>query len=237
MPAIKPRARRLIALATAYLNDPRRRGVPLVAVPPCYWVVDRLGQGSVMIDMGLGFDADFSQAMIARFGLTSYGYDPTRKHLPALQAIAAGSGGRFHVQPAAISPKPGTAQFYESRENVSGSLMAEHPNVRNDAVDTYDVQLLTLAEVFDRCPHGRADLVKMDIEGSEYEVLESVDDEVLRRADQWVIEYHHDMTSRLTFARTLEHIRRFARLGYQSYTRDNVNFLFYAEAGERMKRE
>ena len=215
-------------MARASLRDPRRRGVPLTFIKPCYWIVDSLSAESTMLDFGLGFDADFSQAMIAKYGLHSVGFDPTRKHQPALKALEKSTGGKFRLVAAAIGGASGEVEFFESMENVSGSLLSTHRNVKHDTIRKYPVAVITIAEAFERAGCAQPDLVKMDIEGPEYEALDAASDETLRAAKQWVIEFHHESIEGIPYARTLRQIERFQRLGFKTYTRDNVNFLFFA---------
>jgi FkbM family methyltransferase len=221
------RLRRLAALGHAFLiDDPRRRGIPLRRVNPCYWVVDCFGPGSVIVDIGLGFDADFSVNMVAQFPVRSLGFDPTQKHAPALAAIARASDGRFEFTQAAVSTGRGPAEFHESIENVSGSLLGEHPNVARREHRRYSVQTLPLGAMLDTAG-PTVDLVKMDVEGSEFSVLDASSDDTLRRAKQWVVEFHHGAIPPFRFADTKRLLRRFRALGYRAYTRDNVNFLLY----------
>jgi FkbM family methyltransferase len=215
-------------MAGAALRDPRRRGVPLTFVKPCYWIVDSLSASSTMLDFGLGFDADFSQAMIAKYGLRSVGFDPTRKHQPALKELESATGGKFKLIAAAIGGAAGEVEFFESMENVSGSLLTTHRNVKHDTIRKYPVELITITQAFDRAGRAQPDLVKMDIEGPEYEALDAASDETLRAVKQWVIEFHHESIEAIPYSRTQKQIERFERLGFKTYTRDNVNFLFYA---------
>jgi len=224
---LRARLRRAIAIAGAALRDPRRRGVPIAFVKPCYWVLDTLSAQSTMLDFGLGFDADFSQSMMAKYGLMSVGFDPTRKHLPALNALETQSSGRFRVIAAAIGGSAGDVEFFESKENVSGSLRDDHIALARDTVTRYAVEVLTIAQAFERAGFTTVDIVKMDIEGSEYEALEGASDDTLRAAGQWIVEFHHDLVSAAPFSRTQKIVRRFHKLGFEHFTRDNVNFLFY----------
>lgn len=52
------------------------------------------------------------------------------------------------------------------------------------------VESVTLASLLEREQLDRVDLLKLDIEGSEYEILESVPVAVLRRVRAVVMEYH-----------------------------------------------
>lgn len=226
---LSQKLRRAAAFAHATLLDPRREGVPIAFVEPCYHIVDRLGRDSVVVDVGLGFDADFSQALIRRYGLTSLGFDPTRKHQSGLKSVEARLAGRFKVHEIALGPRPGTATFYESEQNVSGSLDDRHPNVRRDTVSAYEVQVRTLREVLDLAPTALVDLVKLDVEGAEFAVLEKATIGDLQRARQWVIEFHHDLLPDAPFGRTRDAIRHFRSAGFRPFTRDNVNFLFFLD--------
>jgi len=201
--------------------------MPLTFIKPCYWIIDRLSAESVMLDFGLGFDADFSQEMIERYGLRSFGFEPMRKHHAGLEEVARRVNNRLVIHPWAIGGEPGTAMFHESQENVSGSMRPDHYNIRRDTVKSYDVRVATIREALEVAPGGRADLVKMDIEGSEYEAIDRMPREVLQRADQWVIEFHHDYCRKVSFSRTRGTIGRFKEAGCESHTRDNVNFLLY----------
>lgn len=223
------RLRRAAAQLGAAICDPRRRGVPLTFVNPCYWILDRLSKDSVILDFGLGFDADFSQAMIGRYGLTSYGFEPTRRHLPGLENVSRRLDGRLIIHPWAIGGKPGTATFHESQQNVSGSMLSDHLNIRRDQIQSYPVRVITLQEALDGVPGGRADLVKMDIEGSENEAIQATSLATLQRAGQWVVEFHHDLCPSQSFSDTRRMIRRFQEAGFLPYTRDNVNFLLYKQ--------
>lgn len=202
-------------------------GRSIVFIKPCYWVLDTLTKNSVVLDFGLGYNADFSMAMIERYGLTAHGFDPTRKHAPGLKQLADKSAGRFIYHADAIGPEKGSCTFHESKQNVSGSMMGGHHNVRHDQIESYNVNVITLADAIAIAPGGRVDLVKMDIEGSECAALDGTTDELLRSVPQWIIEFHHETIDGVTYAQTKQYIQRFERLGFRTYSRDSTDFLFY----------
>lgn len=206
---------------------PRRAGLALTFVKPCYWIIDTLTSASTVVDIGLGPDADFSQDLIRRYGLKAFGFDPTRAHHRQLEEVEAASNGRFILQKTAVGAHRGSRIFHESRTNVSGSFYRDHVNVRHDATRDYPVEVVTLSDALSAASEGRIALAKVDIEGSEYEAFEGAEDAVLRRAEQWVVEFHHDVVGSASFKRTRRLLRRFAALGYDSFSRDNVNFLIF----------
>jgi FkbM family methyltransferase len=180
-----------------------------------------------VVDCGLGWDADFSQAVIRMFGSKCYGFDPTRKHQEHLGRVAAGQNGLFRFYPLAIAEKAGPAVFYESLENVSGSLWASHVNIRRDRVNSYPVQCITLADLPRWTGGAPIDLLKLDVEGAEYGIIEASDRRVFDGIGQIVIEFHHESVQ----GRTQDDTRRAAAgleaCGFLPYTRDGSNYLFF----------
>ncbi len=198
----------------------------IVCIDPGYWLVDRLHADSVIVDMGLGNNADFSMAMIDRFDLTSHGFDPTRRHVPALKAQADTSGGRFFYYEKAIGAERGSVTFFESKENVSGSTITGHHNITHDTIEQYSVEVITVADAL-RVAGSDVSVVKMDIEGAEEAVLDGCSDELLLSIDQWCIEFHHATVAGISFRDTRQYINRFVEIGFRMYSRNSVEFLFY----------
>lgn len=83
-----------------------------------------------------------------------------------VQAAVAGHAGHRHLSPSGILEA------------------AQSPDVGGELVD-----LITLEELFVGSP-GPIGLVKMDCEGSEYEILESASTATLQRIERLVLEYH-----------------------------------------------
>lgn len=63
----------------------------------------------------------------------------------------------------------------------------------NDTIKTKtfeEVDVMTLPEFMNSVNFPTVDLVKMDIEGLEYEVFNSMSDRDVQRVDRWIVEYH-----------------------------------------------
>lgn len=202
-------------------------GKRIVLVKPRYRMLDVLNANSVILDFGLGKDADFSVAMIEKYGLLALGFDPTRRHGEKLREVEQTSSGRFVYHNDAIGGERGQATFHESQQHVSGSMYTGHKNVQNDDIVSYDVKVITLADAIAQAPGGKVDLIKMDIEGAERGALDGASDELLRSVPQWCIEFHHESMEGISWASTKEYVRRFQRLGFTKYSRDDSDFLFY----------
>jgi FkbM family methyltransferase len=209
------------------LSLPKERKYNIISVKPAYKIVNILTKQSIVVDLGTGKDADFSQDLIDRYGLRAFGFDPTRKHHPALDSISKERKGSFSFHKYAISDTCGTKLFYESLENVSGSFLRSHVNVRKDKVRAYEVETVNLEAVFDMLNIDYIDLLKMDIEGEEYSVLSSAPLSVLGQIDQIVVEFHHGTINQFDVGHTRRIVRILETAGFMPHTVDCENYLFF----------
>jgi len=85
----------------------------------------------------------------------------------------------------AISFKNGVERFYIGNIKKSSSLIKTH---RNLSEEYYDIETITLRDILK--PFDKVDIVKMDIEGSEVEVLLSTDIDELNKINQLLVEFH-----------------------------------------------
>ena len=189
--------------------------------------LNRFTPQSVVIDVGCADDADLSMYLISRFGVKSYGIDPTHKHTGALEQLAKHSSGRFVHVPIAVSDVSGQLTFHESVQNVSGSLCADHSNVVNDQIRSYTVEALTLDDLLQRLGLERADFLKLDLEGIEYNLLSKVGASTLQKFDQIFIEFHHHCISQHTQAHTNQLVDKIKGFGYEAFSFDDHNYLFF----------
>lgn len=187
----------------------------------------RLSEQSVLIDVGCADDADLSQLMIARFNLTAYGVDPTRKHALALQTLEKKSAGHFHYVPLAVAAATGELVFHESKENVSGSLRSDHHNVTRDTITAYSVQSVTIPDLIARLGLKKVDYLKLDIEGAEYELVRQARAETFAAITQILIEFHHHAVPSYTIADTDRAAATMRSFGYRSFSVDRTNYLFF----------
>lgn len=205
------RFRRIAGLAVAPFYS---RSFGIERIGPGYFVRSCLNEDSVVLDCGLGDNADFSEAVITRFGSRCYGVDPTRKHQQSLAVVGLRHGDRLRLHSVALAGKSGSTTFYEPVHQISGSLFHEHSNAE-DAV-CYEVRSLTFEDLLQELELASVDLLKLDIEGAEYEVLAGISDERLARIGQIVVEFHHYCVPRFRASQTKRAIARIKALGFQS---------------------
>lgn len=119
---------------------------------------------------GVGEDISFDLELIERFGCPVYAFDPTPRAVEYVNR-AAGQEPRFHFTPVAMWKTAAVLKFYapQNPDHVSHSV------VNLQATDEYfEAECDGLPGLMKRFGHDRVDLLKLNIEGAEYEVLESV---------------------------------------------------------------
>ncbi len=130
-----------------------------------------LNAASVVYSFGIGEDISFDRAIIERHGCQVFGFDPTPKSIDWVGRQQLPEG--FHFYPYGIGVTTGFVQFNlpKNKEHVSGS-MVQHRYL--DEQNSISVPMKSFADILSELGHQRIDVLKMDIEGAEYGVLQSV---------------------------------------------------------------
>ena len=146
-----------------------------------------LDAASIVVDVGLGEDAAFSQSIARTYGCIVNGFDPTPR---AIHYIKGLSDNQIRLFGLGLGISPGPARFFlpNNAAHVSGSVNRE----RHLGQQTIEVDLVTLGQVFDLLNSDRIDPLKLDIEGSEFDLIGSAEFErYADRIGQLCIEFHH----------------------------------------------
>ena len=156
--------------------------------------------------------------MIEQYGARAIAVDPTVKHRSALAKLADRYPDRFQHMPFAISAHNSTATFFESRTNESGSILPDHVNAMRDKLTRYEVTTVTPAALLKHLGLDSADILKLDIEGAEYELLRNIRDQDLAPFRQIFVEFHHHAVQRYSLLDTRRLVQRICDFGYDSYS-------------------
>lgn len=132
---------------------------------------DTLGEKSIIYSFGIGEDISFDQAIIEKHRCLVFGFDPTPKSIGWVNSQQISPNFNFYSF--GIDAKSGFVDFnLPSNPNyVSGSVI-RHNNVNES--NTVRVQMKSITDIASQLGHKHIDILKMDIEGSEYEVLDSI---------------------------------------------------------------
>jgi FkbM family methyltransferase len=175
-----------------------------------------LNETSTVVDLGMS-DGDFARVMVSRFGCRVYGLEPEPSLFAALPDI-----DRVVKEQAAVSPTDEPVTLYMNTTQCASTLF--------DVDDTsVTVAGTTLTSFLDRHAISTVDLLKMDIEGAEFDVLASTSDLDLLRIRQLTIEFHDFLDSSLLprVRSTDQRLRRlgFRRIKFTQFTNGDVLYM------------
>lgn len=130
-----------------------------------------ISQGSIVYSFGIGMDISFDLELIKKHGCSVFGFDPTPKSIDWIKKQSLPE--QFHFFPFGIGATTDIAQFNlpTADNRVSGSVI-KHDCISQSHCIT--VQLKSFKDICTQFSHTSIDVLKMDIEGSEYTVIRSI---------------------------------------------------------------
>ena len=177
------------------------------------WVVDEslLNRESVIYSVGVGSNIDFDIELINSFGATVHAFDPTPRSIEWVKNQQLPKHFIFH--PFGLSAENGHMDFFPP---------AKASSTHFSPIDRYgDTNNIVRAPVKDidtiasELKHKEIDLLKMDIEGAEYEVIEALPKNRVA-INQILIEFHH-MYKGIQISKTVDAISTLSNLGFELF--------------------
>lgn len=181
-----------------------------------------LNNNSIIYSFGIGEDISFDRSIIENHDCTVFGFDPTPKSINWINT--QNLPVKFHFLDYGISNKSGLVDFYlpKNPEYVSGSII-----IRNELYEKVIVQMKSFNDIISELGHKHIDVLKIDIEGSEYDVI----DDILNASvliGQILIEFH-DRFVENGKRKTQQAIKKLKIYGYEifsiSETLEEISFV------------
>ena len=183
------------------------------------WTVDldRIPQGSVVVDAGVGMDISFAESLAEIKWTRTVFVDPGEESERYVRQRNVPQAIFLRM---AIDVRRGVRSLYKHRTGGSDSLLRENANSGDvtHQVETVDLRSL-LAAV------GPVALLKLDIEGSEYDVYRDC-----LGVPQVAIEFHHRLIAGRSEDDTNRVVECFERNGYEVIHRGEHEITFALRA-------
>lgn len=116
-----------------------------------------------------------------------YSFEPTNYLIPHLYETFHIHHPRVVIFDKAITGKHEIKQFNMGRHSVGNSLYTDLGNP-----DAVDVQCINIEQFIQENGLQQPTLMKVDIEGSEYEMFDSITDEFIKSVPTWIVEFHYN---------------------------------------------
>ena len=179
---------------------------------------------ALVYSIGIGKDITFDRAMLRHHRCRIEAFDPTPKAIHYLEDKIPSEAFRFHAHGIAAG-ESGPMTFYlpVDRNATSGSLLRTGTM---DADRAIEVEMRSFADITAALGHTCVDVLKIDIEGAEYDVIADILDTDVA-IGQLLLEFHDRMFDTPTF-RSRETVALLRQHGYEifaaSATYEEISF-------------
>ena len=178
------------------------------------WVVDysKLNSNSVVYSVGVGSNIDFDLALIEELKLAVYAFDPTPRSIEWIKKQSLSKSFKFI--PVGLGSNDGEMEFFPPRKE-SSTHFSPIDRYDNLGVETIKAPVKTLKSLAQEFGHQTIDLLKMDIEGAEYDVIDNLEEQGVE-INQILIEFHH-MYKGISLDDTKNAIDKLRKLGFELF--------------------
>lgn len=178
------------------------------------WILapEFIDKESIIYSFGVGEEISFDLAIIGKFGLTVNAFDPTPRSIGWIKSQILPKS--FQLYDYGIYDYDGEATFYppENPDHISHSII-EKEITRDLAIK---VNVKKIESIMKELGHSRIDLLKMDIEGAEYAVIEDIVRSNIRPR-QILVEFHHRFPA-IGIGKSKRAICKLREIGYKLFS-------------------
>jgi len=189
--------------------------VPTIKDGGWWFTPEGLNKDSIIYSLGVGDEIDFDLSIIKKYGAEVFAFDPTPSSIDMLDSSTLPH--QFHFHPWAVTATDGSLKFYPrlKKDGTKSDIMFTMIPEEETIDDVIEVPAFSLSSITAKLAHNRIDVLKMDIEGAEYEVLEGLLESPVLPA-QLLVEFHHRFVEN-GLERTYDIIDRLREAGYKIF--------------------
>lgn len=172
-----------------------------------------LDENSVVYSFGAGTDISFDLDINRQTGARVHIFDPTPRSVAWMREQALPPGVVFHDY--GIGDHDGTIEFFPPRRATSAHFSPVRRYRGAHAGEGVSAAVYRLSTIARRLGHERVSLLKMDIEGGEYDVIDDLAAHPVP-VDQLLVEFHHAYAT-IPVSRTVDAVNKLSALGLECF--------------------
>lgn len=191
------------------------------SINPWNILTSYLDKNSIIYSAGVGRDISFEKALASRFKVNIELFDPSPTGI-ATMGLEEKKIHNIHFTPVGIAGKSAVARFSPPENELEGSFSVA---LKRDVF--VEFQCKDLSCLMKERGHLYIDLLKIDIEGFEYAVI----DDILKKSidiKQICVEFHHFMKG-IKILETLKAIASLKAAGYMLIYKTRFDYTFYRQ--------
>jgi FkbM family methyltransferase len=156
---------------------------------------NHLNPGDAIIDIGANIGVVSCYYASAYPAARIFSYEPARETFRVLtNNIKTNTLSNVLCHNQAVGGARKTVVFYEA-PNPGHSTLHPYLGKKGQYSNSYDVEQVTLMDVFNNNGIGRCAILKLDCEGAEYDILFNMAPELFQRIERVYLEYHDNAVS------------------------------------------
>ena len=168
-----------------------------------------LNENSIIYSFGIGKDISFDKTIIENHDCHVFGFDPTPKSINWTKKQNLPE--KFKFFEFGVSDKSEFVDFYlpKNSKDVSGSIIFKNNFTVKEKIS---VKMKSIKDIMKELGHTYIDVLKMDIEGAEYDVIENILNNKIP-ITQILIEFHDRFIDNFKL-KTYQAIKKLNSKGY-----------------------
>lgn len=187
----------------------------------CSWFVDTstLDKNSIVYSGGVGNDISFEKDLTNKLGCNILLFDPSETGLKTMNK-KENQHGSLKFFPVGLGKEDAVVKFSRPANSIEGSFTI----LREEQNDFVEFSCRSISSLTNEFKHKAIDLLKIDIEGFEYGVIEDILENKIE-VKQICVEFHH-FFKEITRSRTYKTIKQLKRKGYVIIHKHRSDYTF-----------
>ena len=202
-----------------------RRGYELVTLGDTsiglQWTIcpTNLNERSIVYSAGVGSDISFERELVKRFGCNVILLDPSPTGVRTM-SLPENKIPQFRFFPFALTRRAGKIKMAPPEEAGVDSW-----STKDQSKGTIEIEATDLSSLMTKNGHRSIDLLKLDIEGCEYEVISDILDRGIP-VRQLCADFDYGYAPGATRGQAIRAMLRLASRGYRLICQDGANHTF-----------